>query len=96
MLLLILLSVSAQLVPPPPPSHGARAAGAVSAGGAGPRRDDARRAGHQHPHGHQLPGLAAQEALEELPIPARQVHHGTALAAVLICSGNTRLDDVVR
>ena len=63
---------------------------------AGSHRDDARRAGHQHTHGHQLPGLAAQEALAEREVPACEVHHGTAPAAVLsVRIGNTRLDDVI-
>ena len=49
----------------------------------GQHRDDRGPADGEHPPGHELPGVAAQEALAEREEPPHQVHHGTGPEAVL-------------
>ncbi len=48
------------------------------------RWHDGRDAGAEHPLGHELLGLAAEEALAERQIALHQVHHGTRTAPLLI------------
>lgn len=57
--------------------------GALSGRGRGSREDDGGRTRLQHPPGHQLPGVLAEEELAECACPVHQEHHGEAPAPVL-------------
>ncbi|KAK6308482.1 hypothetical protein J4Q44_G00217530 [Coregonus suidteri] len=58
--------------------------GTVSGCGGGSHKDDRGGAGVQHPPGHQLPGLSAQEELAERTCPLHQEHHGKTSAPLLV------------
>ena len=57
--------------------------GAVPVRGSGARGDGRGGPRPERPPGHELPGVAAEEALAEREVAAHQVHHGPRAAPLL-------------